>query len=104
MSHQGFIVMRAVVVPIDDAIDDATMGAIDAAIERAIDRVLEDSFFAKPKQVCALLGISISTYNRAVRARLIETTPRGDYEAVSRPVLRPLLKYGFPSMTGKSAA
>jgi hypothetical protein len=96
--------MRAVVVPIDDAIDDAMMAAIDDAIERAIYRVIGDSFFAKPKQVCALLGISMSTYNRAVRAGLIATTPRGDYEAVSRPVLRPLLKYGFGSMTGKSAA
>ena len=80
------------------------MAAIDAAIEAAIDRVIGDSFFAKPKQVCALLGISMSTYNRAVRAGLIQTTPRGDYEAVSRPVLRPLMKYGFGSMTGKSAA
>ena len=96
--------MNALTVLMDDAIDDATMAAIDAAIERAIDRVLGDSFFAKPKQVCALLGISLSTYNRAVRARLIQTIPRGDYEAVSRPVLRPLMKYGFGSTTRKSAA
>lgn len=91
--------MKAVISPRADG-----EFAIDADIERAIDRVLGDSFFAKPKQVCALLGISISTCNRALRARLIETTPRGDYEAVSRPVLRPLMKRGFGSMTGKDAA
>lgn len=76
--------------------------AIDDAVEAAIDRVIGDSFFAKPKQVCALLGISLSTYNRAVRVGLIQTTPRGDCQGVSRPVLRPLLKYG--PMTRKSAA
>jgi hypothetical protein len=96
--------MKVVTVPVDDAIDDATIAAIDAAIERHIDRVIGDSFFAKPKQTCAVLGISLSTYNRGVRAGSIETTPRGDYEAVSRPVLRMLMKYGFGSMTGKSAA
>jgi hypothetical protein len=77
---------------------------IDAAIEAAIDRVIGPSFVAKPKQTCALLNISMSTYNRARRAGLIETIPRGDYEGVSRPVLRPLMKYGFRSMSGKSAA
>ena len=96
--------MKEVTVPIDDSVDGATMAGIDAAIERAIDRVIGDSFFAKPKQTCVLMGISMSTYNRGVRAGLIETTPRGDYEAVSRPVLRTLMKYGFSSMTGKSAA
>ena len=83
---------------------DQDEAVIDAAVEVAINRVIGDSFFAKPKQVCALLGISLSTYNRAVRAGLIPTVPRGDYEAVSRPVLRPLMKRGFGSMTGKSAA
>jgi hypothetical protein len=77
---------------------------VDAAIEAHIDRVIGNGFFAKPKQVCALLGISLSTYNRAVRAGLIPTTPRGDYEGVSRPALRSLMKHGFGSMTGKSAA
>ena len=77
---------------------------VDAAIEAAIDRVIGKSFFAKPKQVCALFNFSISTYNRAVRAGLIQTTPRGDYEAVSRPVLRPLLKYGFGSTVDKRVA
>jgi hypothetical protein len=78
--------------------------ATDAAIETAIDRVIGNSFFAKPKQVCDLLGISVSTYNRAVRAGLIQLTPRGDYWGVSRPVLRSLLKNGLGSTTGKSAA
>jgi hypothetical protein len=59
----------------------------DTAIEAALDRVLGSSFFAKPKQVCDLLGISLSTYNRAVRARVIPLTPRGDYHGVSRPAL-----------------
>jgi hypothetical protein len=78
--------------------------AFDAAIEAAIDRVIGESFFGKPRQVCTLLNISLSTYNRALRANKIEVTPRGDYDGVSRSVLRPLLKYGFGSMTGKSAA
>jgi hypothetical protein len=77
---------------------------IDAAIEVAINRVIGDSFFAKPKQTCTLLGFSLSTYNRAVRAGLIPTIPRGDYEGVSRPVLHALMKRGFGSITGKDAA
>jgi hypothetical protein len=77
---------------------------VDAAIEAALDRALEGSFFAKPKQVCVLLGISLSTYNRAIRAGLIWPTPRGDYWGVSRPALRSFLKDGLRSMTGKSAA
>jgi hypothetical protein len=46
----------------------------------------------------------MSTYNRAVRAGLIKATPRGDYQGVSRLVLRPLLKHGFGSMTGRLVA
>jgi hypothetical protein len=76
---------------------------IDAAIEVAINRVIGDSFFAKPKQTCTLMGFSLSTYNRAVSAGLIPTTPRGDYEAVSRPVLHALMKCGFGSTRRKSA-
>jgi hypothetical protein len=57
---------------------------IDAAIEEALDRVLGGSFFAKPKQTCVVLGISLSTYNRAVRAGFIQPTPRGDYQGASR--------------------
>jgi len=96
--------MRAVVISGEPAIDAAVEEALDVAIEAALDRVLEDSFFAKPKQVCVLLGISLSTYNRAVRAGLIRPTPRGDYWGVSRPVLRALLKNGLGPTTGKSAA
>jgi hypothetical protein len=83
---------------------DEDEAVIDAAIEVAIDRVIGRSFFAKPKQTCDLLNFSMSTYNLAVRAGLIPTTPRGDYEGVSRPVLHALMKRGFGSTTGKSAA
>jgi hypothetical protein len=88
--------MSAVAIPSEPAVD--------AAIEAALDRALEGSFFAKPKQVCVLLGISLSTYNRAVRAGLIRPTRRGDFWGVSRPALRSLLKDGLGSMTGKSVA
>ena len=83
----------------------ALMDDIDAAIEAAIDRVIgKNSFFSKPKHTCDLLDISMSTYNRAKGAGLIQTIPRGDYEAVSRPVLRSLMKHGFRSTTARSAA
>jgi hypothetical protein len=88
--------MKAVIGPRADDVD--------VAIEAAIDRVIGNSYFAKPREVCVLMGFSMSTYNRGIRANKIETTPRGDYEAVSRPVLRMLMKHGFGSMTGKSAA
>jgi hypothetical protein len=77
---------------------------VDATIEAAMKEALGKSFFAKPKQVCALLGISMSTYNRAVRAGAIQTIPRGDYQGVSRPTLHSLMKHGFGSLTGPEAA
>jgi hypothetical protein len=68
----------------------------DAEIDAQLDRVLgPNSFFAKPQQTCDLLGVSMATFNRAVRDGRIETTPRGSYRGVSRPVLRRLLKDGF---------
>jgi hypothetical protein len=76
----------------------------DVAIKAAMDAVLGNSYFAKPKQVCTLLNISLSTYNRAIRAGTIKTTPHGDYPGVSRPALHPLMKYGFGSMSKKSVA
>jgi hypothetical protein len=68
---------------------------IDAAIEAQLDQTLSPSFFATPKQTCALLKISIATFNRAARDGRIKTTPRGNYRGVSRPVLRQLLKHGL---------
>jgi hypothetical protein len=65
----------------------------------AIDRVLGKSYFAKPKQACALLNISLSTFNRAVRAGAIKTLPRGDYQGVSRAHLHSLMKHGVGSRT-----
>jgi hypothetical protein len=76
----------------------------DATIKAAMKEVLGDSYFAKPKQVCALLGISMSTYNRGVRAGLIQTIPRGDYHGVSRAHLHWLMRHGFGSITEKSIA
>jgi hypothetical protein len=73
-----------------------TADETDAYIEAAIDRELGKSFFARPKQVCDLLDISLSTYHRAVRAKLIQITPRGDrLHGVSRITLRSLMKHGL---------
>ena len=70
--------MRVVISP---KVDDES--AVAAAIELAIDRVIGPSYFAKPKQACVLFGISLSTFHRGVKAGLIKTTPRGDYEGVA---------------------
>jgi hypothetical protein len=91
--------MRAVISPlVAEGVD------VDAAIETAIDRVIGDSFHAKPKQVCTLLNISMSTYVRGVKSGRLQPVRRGDYEALARPHLHALMKFGFASMTGKSAA
>jgi hypothetical protein len=74
---------------------DTINSEIDAAIEAQLDQTLGPSFFATSKQTCALLKISMATFNRAAHDKRIETTPRGNYRGVSRPILRRLLKHGL---------
>jgi hypothetical protein len=68
---------------------------INAIIDFHLKRILGGSHFATPKQTCALLGISMATFNRRVRNKTIATVPRGGYRGVARPVLQNLLKYGL---------
>ena len=49
-------------------------------------------------------GFSRSKYNRAVKAKLIETTPCGDYSVVARPVLRELMMKGLGPIPKEPAA
>jgi hypothetical protein len=76
-----------------------------AEIDALLDEVLgKGNYFGRPKHVCQLAGVSLSTFNRAVAAGLIATTPLGDGIAIARPVLRRLLLNGLGSMTGKTAS
>jgi hypothetical protein len=64
-------------------------------------------YFAKPKQAAPLLNISDSTFWRGVGAGVIETVPHSDGHAVTRPVLRRLMKNGIPripSVVGRKSA
>jgi hypothetical protein len=80
---------------------------IDLQIEARLNAVLGDSYFAKPKQAGSLLHVSLSTLWRGIGAGVIEAVPHSDGHALTRHVLRPLMKYGIPripSVVGRKRA
>jgi hypothetical protein len=87
-----------------DTLDDSE---VDVGIEEALNNALGPAYFAKPKQAAPLLNISGSTFYRGAAAGVIETVPHSDGLAVTRPVLKRLMKYGIPripSVVGRKRA
>jgi hypothetical protein len=97
--------MRAVAKDRDAAEEAAPIDPIDAEIERVLNATLgAKRYFAKPSEFCEMVGWSRSKYDRARRAGLLETTPQGSYNGISRPVLRELMRNGLGPISKKIAA
>ena len=95
--------MRAVAKDRDAAEEAAPIDPIDAEIERVLNATLgAKRYFAKPSEFCEMVGWSRSKYDRARRAGLLETTPQGSYNGISRPVLRELMRNGLGPIPKKS--
>lgn len=87
-----------------DSLDDFEF---DVEIEALLNKVLGSSFFSKPKPSQLLLNISPSTFYRGITSGVIPTVPHSDGIAVTRPVLRRLMKHGIPripSVVGRQRA